>query len=157
MSFVNAASTTHAQASQASLSDVMVVSSSQIPAGSQLSASQWSNETNLVLEDGKVKLTQQTVVVRSVITESFNILLGDLLFKNAYPDATETYDFISNAILIAASGIKPASEVYCRLLQDQEYFTKVLRQVCHILECPGSGLANISVAAPTYQHISQRR
>ena len=137
------------------LSDI--ISPSQMPMGSQLPASQWSKETNLVLdENNKVKLTQQGSVVQSVITKSFNILLGDLLFRNAYPDAPEMFDFILNAMLRVASGIKPVQEVHQRLLHDHDYFTKILSQVHHILECPGSGLTNISVATFMYQLISQR-
>jgi hypothetical protein len=90
-------------------------------------------ETNLVLTvDQKAKrLTHQTVLVHSVITESFNILLGDLLFVDAYPDALEVLAFIQNALLTAAGNIPAAKEVHRRLLFDIAYLSKMAPLVCH--------------------------
>ncbi|KAH9952290.1 hypothetical protein BGW80DRAFT_1260950 [Lactifluus volemus] len=88
---------------------------------------QWPKETDLVLNaDQKAKrLTHQNVLVRSVITESFHILLGDLLFVNAYPDALEVIGFIQNALFTAAERIPAAKEVHRRLVLDLVYLSKI--------------------------------
>jgi hypothetical protein len=94
---------------------------------------QWPRETDLVLNaDQKAKrLTHQNVLVRSVITESFHILLGDLLFENAYPDALEVIGFVQNALFTAAERIPAAKEVHRRLVLDLEYLSKVIPLVRH--------------------------
>jgi hypothetical protein len=109
---------------------------------------QWSKNSDLVLTiAGKVKLTHQTVIIRSVISDSFRVLLGNMLFDNAYPNAFETIDFVQDAVLTAARGIPTAKEVHTRLLLDPEYMTKILPLVCHILESSASRVSNITSLA----------
>jgi hypothetical protein len=97
---------------------------------------QWPKETDLVLNaDQKAKrLTHQNVLIRSVITESFHILLGDLLFVNAYPDALEVIGFIQNALFTAAERIPAVKEVHRRLVLDLVYLSKITPLVrrCYI-------------------------
>jgi hypothetical protein len=113
-------------------------------------ASHWPKDTDLVLNAAhKLMLTNQNVVVRSVITESFNILLGDLLFKNAYLNANETFDFVQNAVLVAASRISAAKDVHCRLSQDNDYLLIIIPLVHRILFGKVE-LSNIGLATRTY-------
>ena len=91
---------------------------------------------------GKVKLTQQSVAVRSVISDSFRFLLGEMLFTNAYPNTFETIDFVENAVFTAAQGIPAAKEVYRRLLLDTGYLAKIVPLVRHILKSLASGVSN---------------
>jgi hypothetical protein len=105
---------------------------------------QWSRDSDLILTTaGKVKLTHQTVIVRSVISDSFRVLLGDMLFNNAYPDAFETLDLLQNAVLTAARGIPAAKEVHARLLLDPGYLAKIVPLVRHIVKSSAGGVAAI--------------
>jgi hypothetical protein len=113
-------------------------------------ASHWPKDTDLVLNAvHKLMLTNQNVVVHSVIMESFNILLGDLLFKNAYPNANKTFDFVQNAVLVAASRILAAKDVHRQLSQDNDYLLIIIPLVRCILFGKVE-LSNIGLATCAY-------
>ncbi|KAH9961188.1 hypothetical protein BGW80DRAFT_1547945 [Lactifluus volemus] len=61
---------------------------------------------------------------------SFCVLLGDMLFNNAYPDAFETLALVQNAVLTTVQGIPAAKEVHAQLLLDPGYLAKIVPLPC---------------------------
>jgi hypothetical protein len=91
----------------------------------------WPVETELLVYPGtgKVMLTFQRPLMRTVIQDAFELVHCSLLIKNAFPDTFIALDVTRDALYAAAESNKRASEIYNRLVIDAEYMTKMTRLV----------------------------
>ncbi len=59
-----------------------------------------------------------------------------MLFKDAFPDFTRVFTFIRDALITAAYAHCPAaSNLHKRLVQDEEYVTKIVPLVSKLHAC----------------------
>ncbi|KAH9043547.1 hypothetical protein EDB83DRAFT_2523848 [Lactarius deliciosus] len=104
-----------------------VGSSSEQGQATTESSSAWPAETNLVLPPGvtRVKVTQQSPLIRDVIQCAIEDLQSSLLFIDAFPHGILIISFVRQALNIAAQKRCPAAlSIQRRLLHDQDYMLK---------------------------------
>ena len=109
----------------------------------------WPVETNLFFAPGvtKLMLTIQRPLIRTVIQDTIEVLRATLTFDNAFPDGPQTIAFVRQSLITAAE--KPtAMSVHQRLLQDDDYMSKIVPVVCTLSYLAIRGLqTNIFKAA----------
>jgi hypothetical protein len=96
----------------------------------------WPDNCELIYVPGtrKIMLTAQRPVMRTVFQEAFEEVHAYLLLNCAFPDASATPSIIRDALVTVASANVPrASNIYARLLQDDEYAARMSRLVSHFL------------------------
>ncbi|KAH9030281.1 hypothetical protein EDB83DRAFT_2319386 [Lactarius deliciosus] len=104
-----------------------VGSSSEQGQATTESSSAWPAETNLVLPSGvtRVKVTQQSPLIRDVIQCAIEDLQSSLLFIDAFPHGILIISFVRQALNIAAQKRCPAALSIQRcLLHNQDYMLK---------------------------------
>ena len=100
---------------------------------------EWPAETNLQISSGKLKLTDQSQVIRDAVTDSFPFLRASIILQNVFPDPILTGTFILRALLSATDQANHpnAADVRRRILHDHVYFAKIstlVRRTTHFLE-----------------------
>lgn len=93
----------------------------------------WPEDTDLRSSgNGRIRLTDQTAIVRTTITEAFELLHASIMFKHAFPDHLLTSKFIEDALSTAALHVPNAEDVHVRILQDHNYLfmMSALVRVC---------------------------
>ena len=101
------------------------------PVATELTST-WPEETELCFPPGgtKVMLTIQRRLVHIVIQDSVELLRASLMFENAYPDSVQSIVFVRRALVSAAQKQLPATlSIHNRLLQDDEYISKIISAV----------------------------
>jgi hypothetical protein len=94
-----------------------------------VASSIWPIDTNLVYVNGssKLRLTLQHTLVRRVIQDSIEKIQADILFTDAFPDATLSVEFAKNALVLAAEALLPAThDIHARLQGDSDYISKLV-------------------------------
>ncbi|KAH9013213.1 hypothetical protein EDB85DRAFT_2158401 [Lactarius pseudohatsudake] len=89
----------------------------------------WAAETEIQFMPGtnRVVLTVQGTLLRTVIQDAFEYLRAAILFQHAFPDAALTLSYVREALITAARQCGPvAASIYTRMLNDTEYFTKIV-------------------------------
>ena len=81
----------------------------------------WPEDTDLRLGSGKLRLTDQTSILRAIITESFELLHASIIMKHAFPDSLLANKFIEEALSTAALQVPNAEDIHVRILQDHAY------------------------------------
>ena len=78
-------------------------------------------------------LGRQHRLVHIVIQDSFDILHVSLLFTNAFPEGSLISQFVKEALLYLALKHTPSTaRIYQRLLNDQEYMSKIMPLVSEL-------------------------
>ena len=91
----------------------------------------WPEDTNVLnAADGKVRLTEQTPIVRATITKAFEFLHASIILKYAFPDSVLMSRFIEDALSTAALHVPNAEDVHARILQDRRYCSQMFALVC---------------------------
>ena len=91
----------------------------------------WPKDTNLRNSGkGRLLLTEQTTIVRTTITESFELIHASLMFKHAFPGNLLINKFLVDALSTAALHVPNAEDVHVRILQDHSYCTMMSALVC---------------------------
>src|SRR5580698_1705952 len=92
----------------------------------------WPVKTDLIYVPGtkKFMLTTQHPIMRTVFHDTFENVHASLLFDCAFPDASVLPPMITDALVTAASfNVPRASNIYLRLLKDEEYANRMCRLV----------------------------
>ena len=79
--------------------------------------------------DGKVCLTEQTPIVRAMITKVFKFLNATIVLKDTFPDSVLMGRFIEDALSTAALHVPNAEDIHVRILQDRGYCFQMLALV----------------------------
>ncbi|KAN0131560.1 hypothetical protein V8E53_010668 [Lactarius tabidus] len=88
----------------------------------------WPVHTELVLSSGsdKLKLTNQCLMVRSILQKSIEHLRASMLFTNAFPDVCVALGLIKDCLLTAANELQPGgADILERLTNDLDYLSKI--------------------------------
>ncbi|KAH9039951.1 hypothetical protein EDB84DRAFT_1436917 [Lactarius hengduanensis] len=89
----------------------------------------WAAETEIQFMPGtnRVVLTTQGTLLRTVIQDAFEYLRAAILFQHAFPDAALPLSYVHDTLITAARQCGPAAaSIYTRMLNDTEYFTKIV-------------------------------
>ncbi|KAH9043552.1 hypothetical protein EDB83DRAFT_2318036 [Lactarius deliciosus] len=89
----------------------------------------WAAETEIRFMPGtnRVILTAQGTLLRTVIQDAFENLRAAILFQHAFPDGALALSYVRDALITAARQCGPAAaSIYTRMLNDTEYFTKII-------------------------------
>src|ERR1700761_2268016 len=81
----------------------------------------WPEDTDLCLGSGKLRLMDQTAIVRAIISESFELLHALIIMKHAFPDSLVANKFIEEALSTAALQVPNAEDIHVWILQDHVY------------------------------------
>ena len=86
----------------------------------------WPTNTDLVFHRGKLLLTSQHPIVRTVITNAIENLQAAILFNNAFPDICSALALIKDCLFTAANHLKPGSaNILERLEHDVDYLLDI--------------------------------
>jgi hypothetical protein len=88
----------------------------------------WPVNTDLIYVPGttRIMLTAQHPMMQTVIHDTFEKVHTLLLFDCAFPDASVLPPIIRDALITAASfNVPRVSNIYCQLLKDNKYATKL--------------------------------
>ena len=85
----------------------------------------WPKDTDVVFIDGKMKLMNQTPIVRTTINKAFDLLQASIVLENAFPDTLLTSKFIQAALTTASLLVPSAEDLHVRIMKDRDYFTKM--------------------------------
>ncbi|KAI9447601.1 hypothetical protein H4582DRAFT_2068214 [Lactarius indigo] len=104
-------------------SDPQVAATSEFTAEA---ARQWPVETDIhACSSGKVKLTDQTHIVRSTTTNAFHFLHASIILTQAFPDPSLINKFIQDALITASLHTTGADDIHVRLLNDHLYCSQM--------------------------------
>ncbi|KAH9024453.1 hypothetical protein EDB83DRAFT_2527161 [Lactarius deliciosus] len=81
----------------------------------------WPADTDLSKTSVKLRLTDQSSIVRSTITGSFNLLHASIVLENAFPETLQVARFIRDALSMASLRVRGAEDVHARILKDSNY------------------------------------
>ncbi|KAH9173105.1 hypothetical protein EDB89DRAFT_2229011 [Lactarius sanguifluus] len=81
----------------------------------------WPADTDLSKTSVKLRLTDQSSIVRSTITGSFNLLHASIVLENAFPETLQVARFIRDALSTASLRVQGAEDVHARILKDSNY------------------------------------
>jgi hypothetical protein len=96
----------------------------------------WLANTEFIYVAGttRVNLTAQLPVMRTVIQDAFEEVRASMLFNCAFLDASAIPTILKEALIAAAlSHVPRSSNIYSRLMMDDEYAAKMSRLVCPFL------------------------
>jgi len=117
----------------------------------------WPEDTDLRSSgNGRIRLTDQTPIVRATITEAFELLHASVMLKHAFPDHLLTCKFIEDALSTAALHVPNAEDVHVRILQDHSYSLTMSALVCMCVHCLGTRLMEESSREPESASSAQR-
>ncbi|KAN0130461.1 hypothetical protein V8E53_011724, partial [Lactarius tabidus] len=86
----------------------------------------WPAETDLsVPSSGRMKLREQSQVIRDAIMASFPFLHASIVVVHAFPDALLTMTFITRALVDGISHTPNATHIRSRMLNDHVYLSKI--------------------------------
>jgi hypothetical protein len=108
----------------------------------------WPEDTDLCLNSGRLKLTDQTSIVRKTITKSFELLHASIILEHAFPDVLLASKFIQDALSTASLHVPDADVVHIRILQDHNYFEMMSTLVSH--GCASSKPNNTNQFSPVH-------
>ena len=145
----------------------------------------WPEDTDLRLGSGKLCLTDQTSILRAIITESFELLHALIIMKHTFPDSLLANKFIEEALSTVALQVPNAEDIHVWILQDHAYclmmsalvslcaslqqqltlqfqpwahisiFHAEVKERCVASIAPLIGLLNHSAAAETAEHVTK--
>ncbi|KAH9060276.1 hypothetical protein EDB87DRAFT_1728537 [Lactarius vividus] len=81
----------------------------------------WPADTDLSKTSVKLRLTDQSSIVRSTITGSFSLLHASIVLENAFPETLQVARFIRDALSAASLQVRGAENVHARILKDSNY------------------------------------
>ncbi|KAH9008738.1 hypothetical protein EDB85DRAFT_2163905 [Lactarius pseudohatsudake] len=81
----------------------------------------WPMDTDLSKTSVKLRLTDQSSIVRSTITGSFSLLHASIVLENAFPETLQVARFIWDALGAASLQVRGAEDVHTRILKDSNY------------------------------------
>ncbi|KAH9040364.1 hypothetical protein EDB85DRAFT_2140500 [Lactarius pseudohatsudake] len=81
----------------------------------------WPMDTDLSKTSVKLRLTDQSSIVRSTITGSFSLLHASIVLENAFPETLQVARFIRDALGAASLQVRGAEDVHARILKDSNY------------------------------------
>ncbi|KAH8976951.1 hypothetical protein EDB86DRAFT_2838744 [Lactarius hatsudake] len=81
----------------------------------------WPMDTDLSKTSVKLRLTDQSSIVRSTITGSFSLLHASIVLENAFPETLQVARFIWDALVVASLQVWGAEDVHARILKDSNY------------------------------------
>ncbi|KAN0134252.1 hypothetical protein V8E53_008024 [Lactarius tabidus] len=88
---------------------------------------EWPAETNLrTNRSGKLKLMDQSRLIRDIIMESFTFLRASIILEHAFPDPVLTGTFVMRALVSATSKDTSAASIRHRILNDHAYLAKII-------------------------------
>lgn len=86
----------------------------------------WPAETDLSIpSSGRMKLWEQTQVIRDAITASFPFLRALIIIKNAFPNGLLTMTFIKRVLVDGTSYNLDATHICTRILNNHVYLAKI--------------------------------
>ncbi|KAH9069504.1 hypothetical protein EDB83DRAFT_2518271 [Lactarius deliciosus] len=86
----------------------------------------WPVETDMYLRSsGKVKLMDQTPIVRATSTNAFDFLHASIILEQAFPDPLLINKFIQDALITASLNTPNADDVHDHLLNDRLYCSQM--------------------------------
>ncbi|KAN0137667.1 hypothetical protein V8E53_004492 [Lactarius tabidus] len=87
---------------------------------------EWPAETNLQICGSKIKLMDQSRIIRDMITRSFPFLRASIVLENSFPDPLLTASFVMRALVTAATVDPNAVSIGRRLQDDHVYLSKMI-------------------------------
>ncbi|KAH9013013.1 hypothetical protein EDB85DRAFT_2158522 [Lactarius pseudohatsudake] len=81
----------------------------------------WPMDTDLSKTSVKLRLTDQSSIVRSTITGSFSLLHASIVLENAFPKTLQVARFIRDALGVASLQVRGAEDVHTCILKDSNY------------------------------------
>ncbi|KAH9010201.1 hypothetical protein EDB83DRAFT_2322513 [Lactarius deliciosus] len=81
----------------------------------------WPADTDLSKTSVKLRLTDQSSIVRSTIMGSFNLLHASIVLENAFPETLQVARFIRDALSTASLRVWGAEHVHAHILKDSNY------------------------------------
>ncbi|KAH8988113.1 hypothetical protein EDB92DRAFT_1948290 [Lactarius akahatsu] len=93
----------------------------------------WPADTDLSKTSVKLRLTDQSSIVRSTITGSFNLLQASIVLENAFPETLQVARFIRDALSTASLRVRGAEDVHARILKDSNYCWQMSVLVCCLI------------------------
>ena len=83
-------------------------------------------------DTGRLKLTDQNLIMRKAITGAFAVLHTSIIFHHAFPDTMLTATFVRQALLTATARMPHGSGMEIRkcVLIDMDYYSKISILVC---------------------------
>ncbi|KAH9020988.1 hypothetical protein EDB85DRAFT_2152660 [Lactarius pseudohatsudake] len=81
----------------------------------------WPMDTDLSKTSVKLRLTDQSSIVRSTITGSFSLLHASIVLENAFPETLQVARFIRDALGAASLQVRGAEDVHACILKDSNY------------------------------------
>ena len=87
---------------------------------------EWPAEMDLVLNEGKMRLKDQSTVVQDTVTASFPYLHAFIVLDHAFPDGVITATFIMRALLSGTSHVSNSFTLRRRIAEDHIYLSKLV-------------------------------
>ena len=87
---------------------------------------EWPAETDLVLNEGKMRLKDQSAVVQDTVTASFPYLHAFIVLDHAFPDGVITATFIMCTLLSGTSHVSNSFTLRHRIAEDHIYLSKLV-------------------------------
>ena len=91
----------------------------------------WPSETDIIYPPGsnKIMLTVQRPLLKAVFQDAFERIHAAMVFHNAFPNAYETVEMITESLITAAELNERATNIHNRLVVDGDYSTTMTRLV----------------------------
>ena len=95
---------------------------------------EWPAETDLVLNEGKMRLKDQSAVVQDTVMASFPYLHVFIVLDHAFPDGVIMATFIMRALLSGTSHVSNSFTLRRQIAEDHIYLSKLVPLVrCNYL------------------------
>ena len=85
----------------------------------------WPSETDIIYPTGsnKIMLTVQRPLLKAVFQDAFERIHAAMVFHNAFPNAYQTVEMITESLITAAKLNDRATNIHNRLIVDGDYST----------------------------------
>jgi hypothetical protein len=115
----------------------------------------WPADTELLLVPGsnKIMLTVQRPLIRAVFHDTLDRTRAAMMFQNAFPNAYDTVEMITDSIIRAAETVNQATNIFNRLVMDSDYKSDMIRLVSH--QYSNTMLLTVFSAPSAHSHFSQ--